>query len=125
MKRPEQALQRAVCEYLDRQYPGLLYFHVPNGGKRSRVEGAIFKSIGVKAGVPDLFFFWSDAAINACAAIELKADKGTLKDNQKAMIKRLNDAGVEVAVCRSVEGVRETLEGWGVPKHKRSIQVEW
>lgn len=28
--------------------------HVPNGGARSKVEGAIFKAMGVKAGVPDI-----------------------------------------------------------------------
>ena len=31
-----------------------LLFHVPNGGNRSGREGAMFKAMGVKAGVPDL-----------------------------------------------------------------------
>ena len=41
--RPEQALQRTVAQYLDLA-----------GGYRNAIEGAIFKSLGVKAGVPDL-----------------------------------------------------------------------
>ena len=32
-----------------------MLFHIPNGGARSKAEGAIFKAMGVKSGVPDLF----------------------------------------------------------------------
>ena len=36
------------------QYRGLL-FHIPNGGKRTKVEAARLKAMGVVPGVPDLF----------------------------------------------------------------------
>lgn len=54
MKRPEDALQRAVCDLLtiyERQ-GHLRFFAVPNGGKRSKIEAAIMKGMGVRAGVP-------------------------------------------------------------------------
>jgi hypothetical protein len=34
--------------------PGLLWWQTPNGGKRSRIEAAIMKGHGVRAGVSDL-----------------------------------------------------------------------
>jgi hypothetical protein len=53
--RPEQAIQRAVFEYLAaRQAHGVFAFHPANAGRRSRVEAAIMKSLGVRAGVPDI-----------------------------------------------------------------------
>jgi hypothetical protein len=52
---------------------GLFAFHVPNGGWRTRTEGAILKGAGVVAGVPDIIL------INAgrTYALELKADGGS------------------------------------------------
>lgn len=39
------------------KYPELeLLHHIPNGGKRNAREGARFKRMGVKAGVPDIAF---------------------------------------------------------------------
>ena len=53
--RPEQQIQRAVFQHLTiRAAPGTYAFHSPNGGWRSRVEGAVLKGMGVKAGVPDI-----------------------------------------------------------------------
>ncbi len=33
---------------------GIVFFHVPNGGRRSRSEAILLKQSGVKAGVPDI-----------------------------------------------------------------------
>jgi hypothetical protein len=58
--RKEQALQKQIIDYVRyaMRYNGRpltdWLFHVPNGGARSVVEGAIFKGLGVKPGVPDL-----------------------------------------------------------------------
>jgi hypothetical protein len=47
----EQAIQRAVVQHLHtRGVPGLFAFHVPNGGWRTRTEGAILNGMGVVAG---------------------------------------------------------------------------
>lgn len=32
----------------------ILFYHIPNGGKRSLSEGAKFKAMGLQAGVPDI-----------------------------------------------------------------------
>ena len=54
-RRPEDCIQRAVCQHLrTRGSPGLVWWHTPNGGKRRTIEAAIMKGLGVRAGVSDL-----------------------------------------------------------------------
>ena len=58
MNHPESQEQQALfswAEYAKGLHPelGLLY-HIPNGGKRDKLEAARLKLEGVKAGVPDL-----------------------------------------------------------------------
>jgi hypothetical protein len=51
-KSPEAQIQRAVIQHLKaRAVPGLVYFHVPNGGSRGKIEAAKFKAMGVRPGV--------------------------------------------------------------------------
>jgi hypothetical protein len=53
--RPEQQVQKAVLGHLAwRAVPGTWWAHYPAGGWRSPIEAAIFKSLGVVAGVPDI-----------------------------------------------------------------------
>jgi hypothetical protein len=48
----EQAL---FVQWFRREYPGVRILAIPNGGGRSRSQGAKLKAEGVSAGVPDLF----------------------------------------------------------------------
>ncbi|WP_425366508.1 VRR-NUC domain-containing protein [Gemmiger formicilis] len=67
-----------------------LLFHIPNGGARSKAEGAIFKAMGVKSGVPDLFLpvpmeLVRDDGYSAMSSglfIEMKAHGGRVQPNQ-------------------------------------------
>ena len=73
--RPEQQIQRAVFEHLAVRAASTVFaFHPANGGWRSRVEAAILKGMGVRAGVPDIIAI-KDAR---CYALELKASNGRL-----------------------------------------------
>lgn len=112
MKRPEQALQQQVCRYIDAAYPGLTYFHPANGGARSVVEGAIFKTMGVKAGVPDLVFVIPTGRVGF---IELKAGKGKLTESQEAFRDKVRESGAWWSEARSVAEVAEILEKWLLP----------
>ena len=53
-KHYEDDLQRDVMEFIRLQYPHIISFHVPNGGKRSAREAARLKRQGVLAGVSDI-----------------------------------------------------------------------
>ena len=105
-RRPEQALHRACAQYLDVALPGdACWFHPANGGARSPVEAAIFKGLGVKAGVPDLVIVYRGRFI----AIELKSEGGRLTPAQKAMHERLRLAGAIVTTAKSLEEVEGFL----------------
>lgn len=117
MKRPEQELQKAVYKYICYAAPKVLCFHVPNGGKRSKVEASIFKAMGVVPGVADLLLFYKRAdfcLFPEMAAIELKAGKGYLTEHQEAFKDKWLDLGGKWSCCRSIDDVEEALKLWGV-----------
>lgn len=104
-------MQRTVVQHLrTRGAPGLVYFHVPNGGYRTPVEGAMFKAMGVRAGVSDLLLFHDNKFI----ALELKAKGGRATEAQLAFLSDFSAAGGYVAVCDDLETALETLEGLGL-----------
>jgi len=110
-KRPEQALQRAVFQHVDaRSARNSFTFHVPNGGKRSKVEAAILAGLGVKAGVPDIL------AVKAgrLCCLELKSSKGRLSKAQRETIAALKAAGCIVAAANSLDDAIGHLERWGI-----------
>ena len=120
MKRPEQDIQRAVVQHFHaRAEPRVYFFHPANGGKRSAVEGAIFKSLGVRAGVPDLIIL--KAGQMYC--LELKAPKGRLTPSQVITLDRLKHCGATVATAASLDEALFTLECWGILKRNRSFDM--
>jgi hypothetical protein len=111
MNREEQNTQIAAMRFLDAALiPPAFAFHVPNGGKRTRVEAAILKAMGVKAGVPDVFVI----APGTVVAIEMKAKGGTARKNQEARMADLRECGISTAVCRTVGEVEATVLAAGV-----------
>ena len=123
-RHPEEALHRAVVDYLrgvENPYsqefvggalpPEAVLHHSPNGGRRSKAEGGIFKALGTHAGWPDLEICYQSRIF----FIELKSTTGGLSPTQKACHADLERAGMPVAVCKSLEEVEGTLAGWGIP----------
>lgn len=100
MNREEQNLQIACVHWFNLQYPNFqgLLFHVPNSAKRGVVEGAMFKRMGVVAGVPDLLFVYQSCTY----AFELKGAKGKLSDSQKAIHKTWSKQGIKVEIVKDV-----------------------
>jgi len=102
-------------------------YHIPNGGKRSKSEAARFRTMGVKAGVPDIFLpvkrsgHWLTGPSDMIAPynglyIELKRQHGgTVSPAQKTWIAALRKAGYAVEVCKGWEAaaavIMDYLEG--------------
>mgnify|MGYP006264391593 CR=1 FL=1 len=108
---PEDALQKSIVQYLDWALPpDAVVFAVPNGGKRHAREAARLRGVGVKAGVPDLCLVWRGRAL----FLEVKAIRGVLAHEQRAMIHKLEYCGALVWVVRSVEQVELVLRDAGV-----------
>lgn len=103
----EDALQKDVAKFLDMALPpNAVWYHVPNGGKRSKAQAGIFKAMGVKAGVPDIHILFEGRSIY----IELKVGKRKETMAQVMMRHRLTMAGAVCTVCRSLDEVADFLE---------------
>lgn len=113
----EDQLQAAVVLHMTvRALPGVVWFHVPNGGSRTAAEAGRFKALGVKAGVPDLLALRAGQLF----ALELKAQGGRVSDAQREMLAALKAAGAEAAVAWGLDEALEILERWGVLRASRS-----
>jgi hypothetical protein len=110
---PEAQIQRAVVAHLKtRAVPGLVWTHCPNGGKRSKVEAAIFKGLGVRPGVSDLLLWHRGKAY----ALELKVEGGRPSEAQMQFISDLNAAGGFGCIASGVDEAIRVLECWGLLK---------
>lgn len=120
MNRPEQDIHKAVVSHLNvRAERDVFFWHTPNGGKRGMIEAKIFKSLGVRAGIPDLIFLNRGKMY----ALELKAIKGRLSSSQAQCISAMRWCGAEVAVAHSLDEALVTLECWGILKRDCSSRV--
>jgi hypothetical protein len=110
---PEQTIQRAVVAHLKtRGAPGLVWTHVPNGGKRRPIEAAIFKGLGVRAGVSDLLMWHRGKSY----ALELKSPDGRPTEQQMQFISDINAAGGFGTIASGLDEALRVLETWGLLK---------
>ena len=88
----ESEVHRSFIQYLLIKYPDIEFFHIPNGEKRSKITGKLLKLLGVKAGVPDLYFpklhLW----------FEIKKEGGRLTKEQKSFLERRKFDGDHILV---------------------------
>jgi hypothetical protein len=109
--RPEDLIQRTVFQHLKaRKTPGTFAFHVPNGGKRKPIEAAIFKGLGVVAGIPDIIAIRGGRAFG----LELKAEGGEPSEKQIAALAEMEKAGASVAMAIGLDAALSQLEAWGL-----------
>jgi hypothetical protein len=111
VKRLEQQIQKAVVEHLRvRAAPNTFFFHVPNGGWRTRTEGAILKGMGVMPGTPDLFLVFQ----GRCYALEIKPEGGRPTVQQLEVIAQLEKAGAFTSISCGLDAALRVLEAWGL-----------
>jgi hypothetical protein len=98
-------------------------FAIPNGGGRSKVEAALLKAGGVKAGVWDLLLplpmhgspgLWVEMKAPAMPATDITAAsaRGTPSKDQIAWGKRMALAGYATAMCWSWEAARNCITAY-------------
>lgn len=118
MRRPEQAIHKAVVHYLRVALPhGWIVAHYPAGGYRTKVEAAIFKAMGTIPGFPDVMILGESTVTRwpACWFMEVKAPGGRLTDVQSACHDRLRDLGFAVAVVHDIDEARRAADAWKLP----------
>lgn len=109
--RPEQAVHQAVVQHLDlRGKPGIFYYHPANGGFRTAIEGSILKSLGVRAGVPDLIILYEGRTFG----LELKAGKAKVTESQRTAHALMRVAGATVETATGIDEALRVLSGWGL-----------
>lgn len=103
MKWSEQASIRSKWPCLK------LLHHVPNGGKRDKIEAAHMKQQGVKRGVPDLDLPVPRGKYHGLR-IEMKDDSGRTSVDQDWWLGELREQGYFCEVCHGWQSAVRVLE---------------
>jgi hypothetical protein len=107
----EDQIHTAVVHHLNlRGVAGLVFWHTPNGGLRSKSEAAKLARMGVLAGVPDLMFIYRGKTYG----LELKTETGRISSAQRAVLTAMEQAGVATAVSKGLDAALDQLEAWGL-----------
>ena len=110
-KQPEAQLQRALVEHLRWGARGDTWWtHIPTGGWRSPIEAAIFKSLGVRAGSPDLLIIRAGQPL----FLELKVPGRKLSPVQIECHDALRRAGATVETVNTIDAALAFLTRLGV-----------
>jgi hypothetical protein len=114
--RPEDVMQRAVCQFWALAYPETWAktFHPPNGlaAKNPKLAG-IFKGLGVKPGVFDLNCIARRGSFNGFA-LELKDTRGRASDSQNDWAERYLSEGWSVTVAFSLDAALRAIRDYHV-----------
>lgn len=105
----EATIQKTVVAWC-KSHPKLarVIMHFPNEGKRTWYYGKLLQTMGMRAGVSDLFVAMARHEFIG-AWIELKSAKGIVSSAQKEFLEDMRQQGYFTAVCRSIDECINTL----------------
>ena len=113
----EEALHIAIADVLRLSAkPGVIWWHCPNGGKRSRSEAARFKRMGVLAGVSD---FQISLPNGRMAFMEVKTPRGIVSEAQEAFLVGMAANGHLIVIMRNLDEATRLLVAWDAIKPVR------
>ena len=112
----ESYRQRKMLVMVRRLFPDYQIAHVPNGGKRGKMQAARLKADGVLAGWPDLTIAGPD---RWAAFIEVKDATGVCSDTQKEVLASLANDGHCCGVFRTDRALHDFMVDMGArPRQK-------
>ena len=82
----ETAIHIQVAEYLQYQYPNVMFHHSPNEARRTPFERYLISKMGVSAGFPDFVIYGMKYTI----ALELKYKNNTPTEAQLKWLQHFN-----------------------------------
>jgi hypothetical protein len=100
--------------------PGWIWFHVPNGGWRTKAEAGKFKRMGVKVGVSDFILVAPAGA--RLHALELKRWGEVPTEPQNAFLELVRAAGGRAEWADSFDRAIEVLMMWGALQAKLRLK---
>ena len=109
----EDEEQAEFVQWLETQRPDVKFFSIPNGGGRSKREGAKFKATGVKSGVPDLMICETRGIFHGLF-IEMKRIKGSKLNEPDQLLWKdiLWGKGYCVVVAKGAEEAKAYLDAY-------------
>lgn len=113
----ELELQTRIFQWAWNSYPELrtLFFHVPNGGKRNKVEAVQLKASGVVPGIPDLILTHPQ---KPALGVELKTPTGEQSPEQ---IKVQTIWAHNYIICREFEAFKSIFSNYyAITEHYQS-----
>ena len=112
----EQRIQRTLVAHLTaRPASDLWWCHIPNGGFRTKTEGAILNGLGLRKGAPDLLFIYCGKTYG----LELKRKGGKPSHDQIECLAAMERAGAVIAVVAGLDAAVGQLESWGLLRRAR------
>lgn len=103
----EEDIQEAVVAWMDSK--GIIFTHIPSGGKRSKGYAAKLKRQGLKPGWPDLMVMLDDGF----GCLELKRPKkGRIEPEQQAFADECQRRGIKHAFAYGYSEAIEILKQW-------------
>ena len=107
----ESALHQSLVQWLNLSLPREAFFFHPMNNPRSAIQGAHFKKLGMRAGIPDLVVLYGGKFV----ALEVKSERGRLSSEQKQVHAAIKNAGCEVFTVHSLMEAQMALELCGIP----------
>lgn len=88
------------------------FYHIPNGGRRNAIEGAKFKAMGVKPGIPDICVIVAKNGFHGLY-IELKRKVGgDVSEMQKYWMWELRRQGYDVFVANGADELIKYVQNY-------------
>lgn len=106
-KPDEHQIQVSIIQYLDKALPSTIRAVAVSNNPRSAIAGAREKARGMRKGFPDILLTGAFHGL-----LEVKAEGGKLKPEQKEWRDWASSQQIPYAVVRSIDDVRETLASW-------------
>lgn len=105
----EAQIQQDIVMWMNNNHPitRLCFFHIPNGGYRSAIEGVQFQAKGVIPGVPDLIWVRHSGL---CIFFEVKTGSGKLSDAQVSVHDKWKEMQVPLFIVRSLQEFTSIVE---------------
>lgn len=115
MNRAEQALHQDIIRFLRVALPHGFQTDSKGSIADGPKMGGIRKSMGARAGMPDIALYGRLDGRPYAGFFEVKTKSGHLSPVQVECIDWLRDCGFDVAVVRSIDEVAACLAEWGLP----------
>lgn len=102
-EKPEYVLQCQCVEWVKRNYPDYIIFSVPN--EATHRNSTYYAKSGVLKGVSDLIIVLPQKVI----FVELKAEKGYQRPEQKAFQSKIENLQQSYFLCRTLEDFQNII----------------